>query len=90
MDSCSCRSLSISCWTLANSSSSVVASSSSTSLSQSWTWTWSSSASAGSVVVLAGPCRGGGCMGWLVELRFGGISKGWVFCLFDDGGEGLG
>jgi hypothetical protein len=38
MDSCSIRSLSISCWTLA-SSSSTAALSSSTSLSQSWIWT---------------------------------------------------
>jgi hypothetical protein len=39
MDSCSCRSLSISCCTLASSSSSVVAASSSASSSQSSIWT---------------------------------------------------
>jgi hypothetical protein len=39
MDSCSYRSLSISCWTLANSSSAAATSSSSASLSQSWIWT---------------------------------------------------
>jgi hypothetical protein len=32
----------------------------------------------------------GGCMGWLVELQFGGVSEGWVFLTFDDGREDLG
>jgi hypothetical protein len=32
---------------------------------------------------------GGSGVGWLVEVHFGDVSKGWVFWIFDDGGEGL-
>jgi hypothetical protein len=32
----------------------------------------------------------GGCVGWLVELKFGAVSEGWVFLTFDNGREDMG
>jgi hypothetical protein len=43
-----------------------------------------------STTVLAGPYRGDGYVGWLVELHFGVVSEGWVLWVFSNGGEDLG
>jgi hypothetical protein len=40
-------------------------------------------------IPILGSYRGGGYVGWLVQLHFGDVSKGWVFRIFSDGGEVL-
>jgi hypothetical protein len=34
-------------------------------------------------------CCGGGGVDWLVKVHFRDVSAGWVFQIFDDGGEDL-
>jgi hypothetical protein len=44
----------------------------------------------GNSIGLAWPCCAGGGVGWLLELYLEGISEGWMFWNFIDGGDGLG